>query len=92
MNDSMLARQPNPLPNPFRPGNGVAPPHLAGRDRLLAAYEDWLLEDPPLHANWALSGLRVVYRPPRATYDFALPLFGPYLRRRPKLTKLSSRR
>ncbi|CAN5635412.1 ATP-binding protein [soil metagenome] len=58
MNDSMLARQPNPLPNPFRPGNGVAPPHLAGRDRLLAAYEDWLLEDPPLHANWALSGLR----------------------------------
>jgi hypothetical protein len=34
----------------------------------------------------------LVYRPTRATYDFALPLFGPYLRRRPKLTKLSSRR
>jgi hypothetical protein len=58
MNESALARQPNPLPNPFRPGNGVAPPHLAGRDRLLAAFEDWLIETPPLHANWTLSGLR----------------------------------
>ncbi len=58
MNDSMLARQPNPLPNPFRPGNGVPPPYLAGRDRLLAAFEDWLVEEPPLHANWALTGLR----------------------------------
>jgi len=54
----ILARQPNPLPNPFRPGNGVAPPYLAGRDRLLGAFEDWLLEEPPLHANWALTGLR----------------------------------
>ncbi|MEX2136984.1 MAG: AAA family ATPase [Chloroflexota bacterium] len=58
MNTSALARQPNPLPNPFRPGNGVPPPYLAGRDRLLAAFEDWLLEAPPLHANWALTGLR----------------------------------
>lgn len=58
MNDSMLARQPNPLPNPFRPGNGVPPPYLAGRDRLLSTFEDWLLEVPPLHANWALTGLR----------------------------------
>jgi hypothetical protein len=58
MTDSALARQPNPLPNPFRPGNGVPPPYLAGRDRLLAAFEDWLLEEPPLHANWALTGLR----------------------------------
>jgi len=58
MNDSMLARQPNPLPNPFRPGNGVPPPYLAGRDRLLAAFEDWLLEEPPLYANWSLTGLR----------------------------------
>ncbi len=58
MNDSMLARQPNPLPNPFRPGNGVPPPYLAGRDRLLTAFEDWLLEEPPLYANWALTGLR----------------------------------
>ena len=54
----MLARQPNPLANPFRPGNGVPPPHLAGRDQLLAAFEDWLIEQPPLYANWALTGLR----------------------------------
>jgi hypothetical protein len=58
MNRSALARQPNPLPNPFRPGNGVPPPYLAGRDRLLDTFEDWLLEEPPLHANWALTGLR----------------------------------
>ncbi len=58
MNASALARQPNPLPNPFRPGNGVPPPHLAGRDPVLNAFEDWLRETPPLHANWALTGLR----------------------------------
>lgn len=58
MNGSALARQPNPLPNPFRPGNGVPPPYLAGRDPLLATFEDWLIEQPPLHANWALTGLR----------------------------------
>ena len=58
MSTSRLARQPNPLPNPFRPGNGVPPPHLAGRDHLLAAFEDWLIERPPLYANWALTGLR----------------------------------
>ncbi len=34
----------------------------------------------------------LVYRPTRATYDFALPLFGSYLRRRAKITKLSSGR
>lgn len=53
-----IARQPNPLPNPFRPGNGVPPPYLAGRDRLLDAFEDWLIEQPPLHGNWTLTGLR----------------------------------
>lgn len=58
MASSSLARQPNPLPNPFRPGNGVPPPYLAGRDQVLNAFEDWLLEEPPLHANWALTGLR----------------------------------
>jgi len=58
MADAALARQPNPLPNPFRPGNGVPPPYLAGRDEVLTAFEDWLLEAPPLHANWALTGLR----------------------------------
>jgi hypothetical protein len=58
MTRSALARQPNPLPNPFRPGNGVPPPYLAGRERALNAFEDWLLETPPLHANWTLTGLR----------------------------------
>ncbi len=58
MTGTSLARQPNPLPNPFRPGNGVPPPYLSGRDALLADVEDWLLEDPPLHANWTLTGLR----------------------------------
>lgn len=58
MNGSALARQPNPLPNPFRPGNGVPPPYLAGRDAVLNAFEDWLVETPPLHANWSLTGLR----------------------------------
>jgi hypothetical protein len=58
MNGSALARQPNPLPNPFRPGNGVPPPYLAGRDPMLNAFEDWIRETPPLHANWALTGLR----------------------------------
>ena len=64
MNASALARQPNPLPNPFRPGNGVPPPYLAGRDPVLAAFEDWLRENPPLHANWALTGLPPSGRPP----------------------------
>lgn len=58
MTSSALARQPNPLPNPFRPGNGVPPPYLAGRDNVLGAFEDWLLETPPLHPNWTLTGLR----------------------------------
>lgn len=43
--------------NPFRPGNGVAPPFLAGRDRLLAEFEAFVGERP-LHANWAVTGLR----------------------------------
>ena len=58
MTAGALARQPNPLPNPFRPGNGVPPPYLAGRDQVLDAFENWLLETPPLHANWTLTGLR----------------------------------
>lgn len=45
------------LGNPFRPGNGVAPPYLAGRDGLLAAFEAFL-SDAPLHPNWTLTGLR----------------------------------
>lgn len=45
------------LANPFRPGNGVVPPYLAGRDGLLDAFEAFLPESP-LHANWTLTGLR----------------------------------
>jgi hypothetical protein len=34
----------------------------------------------------------LVYRPTRGTYDFALPLFGSYLRRRAELTVLTRTR
>jgi hypothetical protein len=50
--------QSEPLANPFRPGNGVAPPYLAGRDGLLAEFERYLAETHPPHANWALTGIR----------------------------------
>jgi hypothetical protein len=43
--------------NPFRPGNGVAPPFLAGRDPLLNEFEGFVTEQP-LHPNWTLTGLR----------------------------------
>jgi hypothetical protein len=46
------------LANPFRPGNGVAPPYLAGRDRLLAEFERFLAEPHPPHPNWTLTGIR----------------------------------
>ena len=46
------------LANPFRPGNGVPPPYLAGRDALLAEFERFLGENHPPHANWALTGIR----------------------------------
>lgn len=53
--------QPKPsnerLANPFRPGNGVAPPYLAGRDALLDTFESFISE-APLHANWTVTGLR----------------------------------
>jgi hypothetical protein len=47
-----------PLTNPFRPGNGVAPPYLAGRDGLLDEFERYLAETHPRHANWTLTGIR----------------------------------
>jgi hypothetical protein len=53
----MAQTQPQAIANPFRPGNGVPPPYLAGREPVLGAFEDFL--DPrPLHANWAMTGLR----------------------------------
>lgn len=45
------------LANPFRPGNGVAPPYLAGRDGLLETFGAFL-EPRPLHANWTVTGRR----------------------------------
>jgi len=46
------------LANPFRPGNGVAPPYLAGRDGLLGEFERFIGEAHPPHANWTLTGIR----------------------------------
>lgn len=46
------------LANPFRPGNGVPPPFLAGRDPLLAEFERFLGEAHPPHPNWTLTGIR----------------------------------
>jgi hypothetical protein len=44
--------------NPFRPGNGVRPSYLAGRDVLLDEFERFLTEATPTHANWSLTGIR----------------------------------
>lgn len=57
MAEFTLTNQTEELANPFRPGNGVAPPYLAGRDRLLAEFEAFARERP-LHPNWTLTGLR----------------------------------
>lgn len=46
------------LANPFRPGNGVPPPYLAGRDTLLAEFERFLGATHPPHPNWTLTGIR----------------------------------
>jgi hypothetical protein len=58
----MAQSEPRPraeqLTNPFRPGNGVAPPYLAGRDPLLAEFERFLGEAHPPHSNWTLTGIR----------------------------------
>jgi hypothetical protein len=51
-------RRTEQLANPFRPGNGVAPPYLAGRDALLVEFERYLDEIHPPHTNWTLTGLR----------------------------------
>ncbi len=46
------------LANPFRAGNGVRPPYLAGRDGLLDEFGRFLIEPHPPHVNWSLTGLR----------------------------------
>jgi hypothetical protein len=58
MADTIPNNRTETLANPFRPGNGVRPPYLAGRDRLLAEFEGFLADAHPLHSNWTLTGIR----------------------------------
>ena len=44
--------------NPFRPGNGVLPAYLAGREKPLAEFDAFIADPHPLHANWTVTGLR----------------------------------
>lgn len=44
--------------NPFRPGNGVLPAYLAGREKPLAEFDAFVADGHPLHANWTVTGLR----------------------------------
>lgn len=57
MSHAQVAETKAEVVNPFRPGNGVAPPYLAGRDRVLAEF-DGFVDERPLHPNWTLTGLR----------------------------------
>lgn len=43
--------------NPFRPGNGVLPAYLAGREKPLAEFDAFVADPHPLHANWTVTGL-----------------------------------
>lgn len=63
-----MLREPNNLPvmtakprkNPFRPGVGTRPLHLAGRDRPVRRFEAMLRAAPEQPANMRLTGLRGV--------------------------------
>ena len=46
------------LANPFRPGNCVPRPTLAGRDGMLEEFERFLGETHPVHVNWTLTEIR----------------------------------
>lgn len=46
------------MTNPFRPGNGIAPPYLAGRDEELQWFEKSLATALTLPRNLVLSGIR----------------------------------
>ena len=66
---------------------------MAGRagDRLTAASMRATLTDVP-NVNELLRRLvtrGLLYRPTRGSYRFALPLFGRYLRRHRKITKIT---
>jgi hypothetical protein len=47
-------------PNPFRPGNGLIPPYLAGRIKEIEEFENIFLNQLPIQSNLVLSGLRGV--------------------------------
>lgn len=49
-----------PFQNPFRPGPGQLPPHLAGRTHQIEYFENNLLEQTPVMNNLIISGLRGV--------------------------------
>lgn len=51
---------PKPRKNPFRPGVGTRPLHLAGRDQPMRRFESMLRAAPELPANMRLTGLRGV--------------------------------
>lgn len=51
---------PTPRKNPFRPGVGIRPPYLAGRDAPLRRFESMLRAAPEQPANMKLTGLRGV--------------------------------
>jgi len=53
-------RTPKPRKNPFRPGVGTRPLHLAGRDRPMRRFGSMLRAAPEQPANMRLTGLRGV--------------------------------
>jgi hypothetical protein len=46
--------------NPFRPGAGQLPPHLAGRQSQIDYFKDRILTQSPILSNFIISGLRGV--------------------------------
>ena len=60
MADATPINQTESLANSFRPGNGVPPPLLMGRDGPLEEFERFLCETHEVHANWTLTGIRRV--------------------------------
>jgi len=55
LQESLVAN--DQLANPFRPGNGVLPAYLAGREKPLAEFDAFIADSHPLHANWTVTGL-----------------------------------
>ena len=55
-----MSAEPSFHRNPYRPGAGIAPTYLAGRDRILRRIDNTLLGAPELPANVKVTGLRGV--------------------------------